>query len=216
MKKTALLTSVLIFLLVSSSSLADPCKCVDDHTLAKETLEEAEKAQGDCTGLGFCYFRDRESDQAVAVQIGCGCLMGKPFAVVYFHEGDVPESMVRDMKLYLRFHKTDKTTEDYTRDRIADAPEIEPKHFATRKGAKLGMSPEEIKKIYGEPHSSEDAGGEPKKTVYKWEVHPKSAEAAPEGGKPRVICGDLDARYTLSVTFVDGKAVLIEVGYHEV
>ncbi len=195
----------------------EACRCIDDVKISMGEIQEAEKKQGNCMVVGYCFFKEEKSDQVIAVQQGCSCFGGKLPSIILFNKKEVPEKIIDDYKDRSDEKDQEKTPLQYVQEKIDNAAVVEKKYLSTKKGLDVGMSVDDVIKIYGDPHEKEVVSEEPVKVlVYKWKVLGKIHEKSLKDDPEKKICPEIEVGFDVSVTFEDGKVKLIHMGYHGV
>jgi hypothetical protein len=133
-------------------------------------------------------------------------------------------------KTWFRFYKEDdfgyfnvKDAKQFYKGKAKYANILNSKYFISKKGIKLGMNPEEVINIYGEPDEKEIIGRNPKIVRFKWFVYGKgeAADLKKETNKiiyDKQICTNIFYGADYYVDFVINNdqeaAVLIYISQH--
>ncbi len=113
-----------------------------------------------------------------------------------------------------------KDTKAFLQKSIKYAPPVDDKYFITQKGIKLGMSQDEVIKIYGQPDLKQISKSDKSKATYIWKIdgviEVECEEVPLEGAKleeARKANKKIWNLYQATVEFINGKVERIHLHY---
>jgi len=208
----------------ANNQLSNLCKIIDHIIIPEESIYRAFNEEGSlpkiespCSEWTYTFFKEINGNQAIAIKgEGAGTSIKKlEFPTIFiYHQNKIPDDVKNAYQgCYLGNTKLDNPYY-YLYNRMEKAVGLESKYFKTEKGLYLGMSVEQLTKIYGNPHIIEIINFKPQKVLkFKWEVFGEEDSRYFKIIPKEMICTDILAKFRLYVTITEGKVEQIEIGY---